>query len=134
MKRALYEWGSILFAGIAVICLVCWAASKLSDRATGAVNLDGRTFVEIRDGTLVCSNKVADYDYFFDNEFDKPRDRRLMAPGFRFRSVSWGNVESDRFSIELSLLIPGCVGAILGALFFWRYRRATLPASKPPDL
>jgi hypothetical protein len=145
MKRVCYEWGSILFGGIAICCLVGWAASVWSKHPTPSLNLDGKRYFRIADGCVVFANVCGDPDNSrswggIEGFIEYPvrsipdrLDRSLMIPGLRYRKISVYGTFYD-FALEVSLLIPGCTAAIFGVLFgflYWRFRRSIRLAAKP---
>jgi hypothetical protein len=152
MRRAIYEWGWMLSGGIAIACFAWWTATLFTYRTNAAFRIAKRSYVQVGNGAVFYGTEFDPSRMhpwprtFFDrfpssaSQFRAPQvDRLLVAPGMRYRHLSWQGdktwpsdtrVWDDRFGVELSLLIPAGISALLGAFCFWRYRSVTKQPSR----
>jgi len=141
MKRALCEWGAMLFVTIAVTCGIYWCISCISDRASFAMILGDEIFM-FREGGAIWTNRLDAPTSI--EEFDQGRivptaapqiDVRVALLGVTYRKLTWANPLRtwDQWMLRVSLVLPTLVSALLATFCVWRYRRLrTAAAGKLP--
>ena len=126
MKRALYEWGGLLFATIAITCGTYWCISSISDKASFAMVLGGKLFM-FEDGGVIWTDWIdtpSSIDEFDRRQLmtpDPPIDVHFTVLGATYRKLTWG--AWDLWMLRVSLLLPTLASALLAIFCFWRYRR-----------
>jgi hypothetical protein len=151
MTRVIYEWGWMLIGGIAIACFAWWIAMLFTYRTNVAFRIAERSYVQVGNGALFYGTDLdlswnqpwprTFFDPLPDGAFRAPQvDCLLVAPGIRYRYLSWQGDKTwpsgvtlwnDRLGVELSLLIPAALAALVGAICFWRYRRLKQQPSPP---
>lgn len=115
MKRAIYEWGWMLFAAVAASLLILWAASRFSSFAIEPFDLNGKTYAGVVGGNVFCSSidSSQGYLHLYNRWFwESDGGMRVIVPGFRFLSNPYWE-DDDRFAVEMSLLIPASIAGIV---------------------
>jgi hypothetical protein len=144
MKRALYEWGAILFVTITVTCAGFRFASVITDKADVSMFLGDDEWVLVGNGAVIWTNssdtplRIEEYDQGQIVMPTPPTDVHFAFPGVTYRKVtrkgigvSWPIWELRM--LRVSLVLPTLISAFLALFFIWRYRRIRLAAVGRPE-
>jgi hypothetical protein len=140
MKRALYEWGTIFFVTITVICACYRFVSVITDKADVSMILDNDACVLLGDGGVMWTNRldaptiIEEYDQGQFIMPSPPKDVHFALPGVTYRKFTWpGNrtwgTTWDAWVLRVSLVLPAVASALLASFCIWRYRRLRLSAA-----
>ena len=92
MRRALYEWSWMLFAGTAIACAGYWTALMLSARANCSFSFEGQSFLTIENGHAIWTNEAYYQDCFWNAD---------QVAALRFPP------QEDRSVEDHSVVLPG---------------------------
>jgi len=134
MKRAFYEWGSILFVTITVTCAGYRFVSVITDKADVSMILDNAGCVLVGDGGVIWANRLdaptimEEYDQGQFVMPSPPKDVHFALPGVTYRNFTWSGNRTwgttwDAWTLRVSLVLPAVASALLATFCIWRYRR-----------
>ncbi len=131
MKRAIYEWCGLSFAGLAISCCVAWGVSLVNSRVTLDLSFGNRmqmiaaegsvTFCDRVDSTKHIENAKKSRSYF--NGFLPPATAVHVwsIPGFQVGVLSFEDGDA-MWSLRFSLLLASVIFLAIGGFCLYRYR------------
>jgi len=133
MKRVIYEWCGLAFAGLAIACGVAWAVSLVNSSATLELSFGNRIQMVAAGGSVTfCDHagsreliELANSSPIYFNAFLPPATAVHLwsIPGFQVGVLGFEERDA-RWSLHFSLLLPFGVFLALGGFCMHRYRHA----------
>ena len=143
MKRVIYEWCGLSFAGLAILCGVAWGVSLVNSSATLDLSFGYRMQMIAAEGSVTFCDRVGSTEHIenannsrsYFNGFLPPATAVHMwsIPGFQVGVLSFEERDSI-WSLRFSLLLPFVVFLAIGGFCLYRCRsaqRQTLVGTPP---
>jgi len=127
MKRAVYEWCGLAFAGLAIGCIAAWVVSRVTSGPTLELSFGYSPQMIAAGGSVTFCDHTANLEVIElvknSRSFD-PAPTAVHAwgiPGFQVDYLGFAN-GPPMWSLRFSLLLPFVIFLAIGGFCLLRYR------------